>query len=148
VRADGTPTAVFGWLKPLNRAFVAIGRQLQGLESLDVSHAGMIPPGATAPPADAAFRFDPPLPDAEFRPGERVRGLLVGTFGIRDGDRTTPTHAMIVNLDTKAPFQAVVRGGGPLERFDAETGRWIEVKGDRVEMALPPGGGQLIRLRR
>jgi hypothetical protein len=139
VTADGTPTAVYGWLRVLNQDFAAIGGQLQGLRSLGVFHAGMQPPGAEALSAGSGFQVEPALAEAAFRPGERVEGVLIGEFG---GEKAT--HAVVVNLDYKAARTLGVRGPGALESFEPATGEWKALEGP---MELAPGGGRLVRVR-
>ena len=36
---------------------------------------------------------------------------------------------------------------GPLEIFDATTGRWSPANASRAELRLPAGGGKLVRVR-
>ena len=147
--ADGTPTPLYHALKTLNREFVAIARELQPLRSIGVYHAGMRPEGAEPLPADAAFALDPPVPDLPYQPPERVRGVLLGCFG--PAGQTGPaaaTHALVVNLDYKTETVVGLRGPGPLALFDPATGRWSPARAARVELRLPGGGGQLVRLNR
>ena len=141
---DGKPTPLYEAARPINREFAAAARQLQPLVSLGVYHAGMAPPGSEPIPADAAFRLDPALPAVEYRPPERVRGALISTFG-RDAKAT---HAVVVNLDYKAPLSTSVVGSGPLEVFDAATGTWSAAGGPRAAVVLPPGGMRLVRTAR
>jgi hypothetical protein len=140
--ADGTPTPIYHAVKPLNREFAAIAQELQPLQSLTVRHAGMAPPGSEPLAADAPFRLDPPLPPMAYKPPERVRGILIGTFGKADA----PSHAVVVNLDYKAETPLRLVGPGKLESFDATAGKWTAAGADRVELRLPPGGGKLVRI--
>lgn len=139
----GEPTAVYHWLKPLNRDFAKIATEVQPLQSLGVYHAGMMPPGAAPLPEDAAFRFDPPLTAAEFQPGNGVQGALIGTFGNASAD--VPTHAIVVNLDYKKEQVLGLKGPTPLDRFDPATGAWTSIDEEKLEIVLPPGGGALVR---
>ncbi|MCR4414954.1 MAG: hypothetical protein NUV77_21255 [Thermoguttaceae bacterium] len=141
---DGTPTPLYHALASLNREFVAIAKELQPLRSLGVYHAGMSPPGSEPLAADAPFRLDPPLATLAYRPPERVRGILLGTFG--EGQR--PSHVVVVNLDYKAEATAPLVGPGRLEVFDAASGKWSAVDGAKVELRLAPGAGKLVRLAR
>ncbi len=147
--ADGTPTPLYHALKVLNREFVAIARELQPLRSLGVYHLGMLPPGAEPLPADAPFRVDPPVARIDYKPPERVRGLLLGLFG--PGDSASgpqrATHAVLVNRDYQAPAETTLVGPGPLEVFDAGSATWSAQAGDRLRRALLPGGGILVRTR-
>ena len=146
--ADGTPTPLYHAMKTLNREFVALTRELQPLRSLGVYHAGMLPEGAEPLSKDAAFAFDPPLPALKYQPRERVRGALLGCFGVAGKNSMAPTHALAVNLDYKAETVLGVHSAKPLELFDATSGRWITATNSRVELKLPPGGGRLVRVSR
>ncbi len=146
---DGKPTRVYGWLQKLHPEFLAITAQLQPLRSTGVYHAGMLPPGAEPLPADGPLTFDPPIAAAEFKPGERVQGALLGCFG-RAGSGVgliRPTHALVVNLDYLRDAHYVLRGPGTLERFDPATRQWSPA-GTRARLDLPPGGGVLVRWKR
>lgn len=144
VTKDGTPTPVYQWLKPLNRDFSAIATEVQPLRSLGVHHSGMMPPGAEPLPEDAAFRFDPPIPAVAFRPGHRVEGVLLGTFG--PDPKGAPTHALAVNLDYKQERVLTLVGPARLDRFDPVSGQWTSTPGTRLELRLPAGGGVLARV--
>lgn len=143
-RSDGTPTPIYHALKSLNREFVAIARELQPCKSLAVYHAGMRPPGAEMLPPDAPFRLDPPIPELAYNPPERVRGVVLGYFGVSE----TPNHVVVVNLDYKSETAVTLVGPDQLDLFDATTGTWSAVDGARVQLQLPPGGGKLVRLSR
>jgi hypothetical protein len=84
------------------------------------------------------------VPDIEYRVPQRVRGLLLGTFGPPEG----PTHAVVVNLDYKTETVTTLVGPGNLEAFDASVSAWQPAGGQRMELKLPPGGGRLVRLAR
>lgn len=142
----GEPTAVYHWLKPLNRDFQAIAAQVQPLRSLGVHHAGMLPPAAELLPADAAYRPEPPVLDQVFEPGQRVRGVAIGTFGRKAGGK--PTHALVVNLDYREERTLTLRGPARLQRFDPATGKWTASRQRRLELHLPAGGGVLVRTDR
>jgi hypothetical protein len=104
----------------------------------------MMPPGAEPLPEGAAFRLDPPPPAMTYQPPERVRGVLLGCFGMGE----EPTHVVVVNLDYGAELTTTLAGPGRLEPYDTTTRRWSAADGDRVELRLPPGGGKLLRLAR
>lgn len=140
---DGQPTPVYHWLKPLNRDFQAIAAQVQGLRSVGVHHAGMLPPAAEPLPKDAPLRFDPPVPPLAFEPGKRVQGVLIGTFG--PTSESAPTHAVVVNLDYREERTVTLRGPGRLQRFDPATGKWGSAS-RRLELRVPAGGGVLVRV--
>ena len=139
--ANGTPTPLYHALKPLNREFAAIAKELQPLHSIGVYHAGMSPPGSNPLPAKLPLRFDPPIASLPYTPPERVRGYLLGCFGT--GDKVT--HAVVVNLDYKAAAKVALVGTSDVEGFNAKAGSW-SAAGPRLELQLPPGGGKLVRM--
>jgi hypothetical protein len=141
--ADGTPTPLYGALSSFNREFVAIARELQPLRLLGAYHAGHHPRGTQPIPNDCAFQLDPPVADLEYHPPEPVKGVLLSCFAA--AGQSTPTHALVVNLDYQSEAVIGVRGPGKLASFDATTGRWTMVDNARIELKLPPGGGKLIR---
>lgn len=146
--ADGTPTPLYHALKVLNRQFVAIARELQPLRSLGVYHLGMLPPGAEPLPGDAPFRVDPPVARMDYKPPERVRGLLLGLFGPGDSPRLEKaTHALLVNLDYQRPANTTLLGPGPVEVFDPDSGTWPKESEACPKCLLLPGGGILVRIR-
>ena len=145
--ADGTPTPLYHALKPLNREFVAIAKELQSLKSLNVFHTGMQPPGAAPLPKQSAFTFDPPVADMEYKTGDRVQGVLLSQFGPSAKADTAGTHVLVVNLDYKVERTVGLSGPAPLEVFDAANGKWLPVGGSRAELHLTKGGGKLVRVR-
>lgn len=142
VPPDGKPTPVYYALKTYNREFVAIAKEVQPLRSLAVYHTGMLPQGTVALPANAEFRFDPPIAPIAYKTNDRVRGMLMGYFGT--GGK--PSHVVVVNLDYKTENTVGVVGPGDLETFDATNATWSQPGGRRVELHLPPGGGKLMRV--
>ena len=146
--ADGTPTPLYHALKPLNREFVAIARELQALRSLGVFHAGMMPSGAEPLPKDLAFAFDPPVPAMSYKAPQRARGILLGCFGPGGKSAAAATHALVVNLDYKTNTLVGVRGPAGLEVFDPATVQWSPTDGSRAELRLAGGGGKLVRVSR
>jgi hypothetical protein len=143
MREDGPPAPLHEAAKSLNREFAAIDRELQPLELLAVSHAGMRPPGTLAPPKDAAFRLDPPIADEKYEAGDRVRGVMIGGFGPKED--AAETHVLVVNLDNKAERPVTLVSTGALEVFDASTGKWSAAGSERAELRLSAGGGRLVR---
>jgi hypothetical protein len=142
---DGSPTPLYDALKTLNHDFVGIARELQPLKSMGVYHAGMVPPGGEILPKKAAFSFDPPVSAIKYNPPGPLQGALIGLFS-KPVKRSTPTHALVVNLDYKSERLVGIRGPGQLEIFDPSSGRWRPSKSRRVELKLSPGGGTLIRI--
>ncbi len=147
---DGSATPLYGALKSLNREFTAIAQELQPLRSVAIYHAGMLPQGAVALPKDAAFVLDPPLAPIDYKPRERVRGVMLGYFGraSRSGKPSKPTHVVVVNLDYSAAAVVGLTGPAKLEEFDPLAGQWAPDGGRHVELHLPPGGGRLLRVQR
>lgn len=154
-KSDGTPTELYGALKVLNPEFVSIAKELRPLRSLNVFHTGMKLPGTHPPPPDSGFRFDPPVPDMGFKPGDRAQGLILSQFGPAAVDKkedapASPaiTHVMVVNPDYKTTHTVTLLAPGALDVFDASQAQWAPA-GDtgRAELQLPPGGGKLLRLR-
>ncbi len=146
--ADGTPTPLYHALKTLNREFVAIASELQGLQSISVLHAGMHPRGTEPWNADAPFALDPPTGSMEYRPPERVRGAVLGVFGkvAPGGAPAKVSHAVVVNLDYQSAAVLRLKAEKPMEVFDAGTGTWGAAAGTSVSLPLAGGGGRLIRL--
>jgi hypothetical protein len=146
--ADGSPTELFPTLKTLNREFVAIAQELQGLASLGVYHAGTQPPGSEPLPEKCVFSLDPKPAPMTYTPPERVRGVLLGLFGpsAEKGKSLSPTHVLLVNLDYGADTVIGLRGPKKLELFDPSGGKWVLTKNKRVELHLGKGGGGLVRI--
>jgi hypothetical protein len=146
--ADGTPTPIYHALKSLNREFVAIAREIQALRVLGVYHAGHHPRGTDPLPASSSFVLDPPVTDLAYSPPERVRGVLLSSFGPTEtGSSYNATHALVVNLDYRSEATVGIRGPRQLSAFDATTRQWIPSDTARLEVKLPPGGGKLVRVR-
>jgi hypothetical protein len=131
--ADGTTTALYDAVKPLNAEFVNIVSQLQPFKSTGVYHTTLKEPGCVPLPTDAVFKIDA----AESK--LMAKGLLMGNFA---KDQKT-THVVVVNLDYKTGVTAMIIAPGKLEMFDATNKKWTATEG---ELNLQPGGGQLIRL--
>jgi hypothetical protein len=147
--ADGTPTPLYHALKLLNHEFTAVATQLQTLRPAGVYHTGMAPPGSNPLPADSVFSLEPPIPAAEYRPLEPVKGVLLGCYGPRrtPGADASPTHVLVVNLDYAGDAVVGVRGPAAFDRFEAVTEGWTPVRHPRAELHLPRGGGVLLRVR-
>jgi hypothetical protein len=146
---DGTPTPLHEPISVLNREFVAIGTQLQPLQSLGVYHVGMLPPGAEALPANAPFTLEPTPSTRQYRAPDRVKGIVLGYFGptTRKKNHSKPTHVLVVNLDYKEEASLGVRAPARLELFNLSTGQWTRAEGKVAKLHLPPGGGALLRTR-
>ena len=172
----GEPTPNYYFVKEVvHKEFVNIATELKLLTSLGVYHAGMMPEGTIKLPKDNEFKLLPEVkekPCPGFVGGsykdhggkwpvnyyeEPLEGFVIGCFGEKNGKAT---HALIVNLDYRTysargyeraseflkPIRREIVGPGPLEVFDAQTGKWSDVNSDRVVLRLPPGGGILVRI--
>ncbi len=84
------------------------------------------------------------MPPTAYNPPERVRGFLLGYFGVE----RKPSHVLAVNLDYKTEAVLAIVGPDRLEAFDAASGGWSPLGGARAELRFPPGGGKLIRISR
>jgi hypothetical protein len=75
--------------------------------------------------------------------------MLLGYFGKPDnsGKPCEPTYVLVVNLDYRNAITKTVVGPGPLEAFDAVQQTWKRASGPEITLALPPGGGTLVRIR-
>ena len=142
--ADGAPTPLYHAAKELNRDFAAIASQLQPLQSLDVYHVGMLPPGTLSLPDDAIFKINPPEPAKDYTPPKPVDGLLLGYFG-KPG---SPSHVLVVNLDYGKNATKTIVGPGQLDIFDTATEKWSKVNANSAELHIQPGGGILVRIAR
>ena len=141
-RPDGTLTPQYLAAKELNPQFLAVAAELQSLRSLGACHLGTVPLGAEPLREDAPFTLDftgseTPMPAA---------GMLLGYFG-RRGSLVRPSHALVVNLDYTKTISTTVVGPKNLEVFDAAARAWAPAGGRRAKLALPPGGGALVRVR-
>jgi hypothetical protein len=133
--ADGTPTPLYHAAKEFNRDFVAIMKELQPLRSIAVHHTRMREAGCEQLPDLAPFQV-------QAAPGaERSRGFLIGQFGASK----RATHAVVVNLDYTQPVSATIEGQGRLSLFDPASGTWARSQSKSASVALPPGGGILVR---
>ncbi|HOX59853.1 MAG TPA: hypothetical protein P5205_21630 [Candidatus Paceibacterota bacterium] len=146
-RADGTTTPQYEAARVLNREFVAIAAQVQPLRSLGAYHVGKAYRGAEPLLISSPFQLDAGAPDLDRLPAD---GMLLGCFGKpgKAGKPGRPTHAVVVNLDYRNAVRTAVTGPGRLEVLDATQRAWQRASGPRAILALPPGGGALVRVRR
>lgn len=128
-----TPNFLYWPVTRMNRDFLAMATELQGLKSLNVHHCGQVAMGGVALPKDSLFKVEP-LPQE----------ILLGTFG---KSAKKPGHVVVVNLNYKSVVTTTVTGPGPLEIFHAPTKTWSKSPGvNRANLDLIPGGATLIRL--
>ena len=171
----GKPTPLYYFVKDeLHKEFLNIATVLQPLKSIAVYHAGMIPEGTVQLPKNAPFTFEPPVKQKAC-PGfvnghfddhngrwpinsyeKPLEGFVIGYFG----KNNKVTHALVVNLDQRTyggaaqprriefiiPVNRKIVGPGPLEVFDAQTGKWKAGNGNKAVLRLAPGAGILVRL--
>ncbi len=135
VALDGTPGPLYHAVKSYNREFVAIASELQPLRSLAVYHTATREPGCEPLPTDAPFRVD------SSRSPASPRGFLLGLFGPAD----KPTHAILVNLDYTTEVTAALAGPAELQQFNPAAAQWTAARKTPFDLALPPGGGALVR---
>jgi len=130
---DGQPTPLYHGLTNVNRDFVAIAAELQGLTSLGAYHANMekLPLGAVALPAEAPLRVGEGAP------------VLIGNFGAQGG---AATHFAVVNLDYNKNIEVGLVAVGTLEGFNPASGRWAPL--NRSSLRLKAGAIKLLRLSR
>lgn len=144
---DGTPTSLYPVASELNREFVAIASQLQGLASIGAFHAGMLPPGTLGLPDKVAVWPASPLKMAVFKSKRPASGLLFGYFGKTASTSVADaSHVLVVNLDYKQARTIGLAARGSLSVFDAEARNWKQAGGDHVQLRLPAGGGRLLRV--
>jgi len=146
--ADGTPTPLYDVLKSINRQFVAIASQLEGLRSMGVYHEGVHLPGTEPLPEQAAFRlFAPP---SDCTPPPPLKGVALGLFGPPQAalGAAQATHLVMVNLDYGAAVTVGLRAHAPFEVLEAPgSGTWTPTGATAGELRLEPGGGRLVRVQ-
>lgn len=173
----GKPTPLYYFVKEeLHKEFVNVAKELQTLKSVGVYHAGMIPEGTVELPGNAPFRLIPAL-KKKACPGfiggdykdhngvypiniyeKPLEGFVIGLFG----NNNKAEYALVVNLDFrtysgagqerrkefKSPVKREITGPGPLEVFDAGTGKWHDANGNKFRLRLAPGAGVLVRIKK
>lgn len=145
--ADGTPTALYPVASKVNREFVAVASQLQGLRSFGAFHVGMLPPGTSGLPHDVAIGPEASLGVIPFKSGHPVEGVLLGYFGESgNASAADASHMLIVNLDYKHPRSIKLAAHESLSVFDAEARNWKRIGNNHIELRLPAGGGRLLRI--
>ena len=143
---DGTlnPDGKFDEVSKLNRAFVAISRQLRPLRFRGAFLQGRHAPGTTPYCAQALLKLSPETPPSELDP-EKMESLddttLVSRF---DDPAGRPSHLMVVNCDYRKDRTLRIDAPAPLERFDDATGAWSPV-GASFDQPFVRGGGVLFR---
>ena len=144
VALDGTPDAKYEALKEANRAFVAISKELAPLDFTGAYFQGLHAPGTTPYCGQALLRIAPETPYAELKP---LQELTDTTLVTRFDAPGKPTHLMVVNCDYRKARTLFITAPPTTERFDPLTRTWSLV-GGAFDLALPDGGGVLLRLGR
>jgi hypothetical protein len=145
--ADGTPSALYPVASQLNREFVAVASELQGLRSIGAFHVGMLPPGTSGLPDDVAIGPESTPSVIPFRSGHPVDGFLLGYFDKSGSARAADaSHMLIVNLDYRQSRSIKIVAHGSLSEFDAKTRTWKAIGNNHLELRLPAGGGRLLRI--
>ncbi|MEK6249433.1 MAG: PEP-CTERM sorting domain-containing protein, partial [Planctomycetales bacterium] len=152
---DGTRTAVYTALTPLNEEFINIATQCQSMEleligsylkgySTTTSYNG--PPGTTTLPGDSPFTISGVSDTRHYSEGDPLEGVLFGFFDVDGTSLADATFTLIVNLDYSASKNYMVTGPDNLSVFDATIGVWTPMGHDNAMLNLLPGGGILVGL--
>jgi hypothetical protein len=146
---DGTinPDGKFAEVSKLNRAFVAIARELRPLTFRGAFMQGRRAPGTTPYCAQALLKLSPETPYSELdtaKMDELDDTTLVTRF---DDAAGRPSHLMAVNCDYRKDRTLHIDAPAPLERFDDATGVWTPV-GTSFDQPFVRGGGILFRFAR
>ena len=140
---DGKTGANYEALKTINREFVAIAKELKPLKFIGAYLQGVVGPGTTPWCEPALLTITPETPKGSLGPdGLYADTTLVTRFDASDGR----TRLMVVNMDYAKARTIHVKAPAPLERFNALKGAWSPVGSDETDLALPKGGGFLLRL--
>ena len=141
---DGTPTAVYTALTPLNKEFKNIAAQYQSLKLIGNYLKGYStttewswrewkyvpkyngPPGTATLPSDSPFSISSVSNDMEYSDGAPLKGVLFGFFDTDGTALADATIALIQNLDCTTTKTFTINGpGGNLSVFNATTGVWM-----------------------
>ena len=140
---DGKTGENYEALKVLNREFVAIAKELKPLKFVGAYMQGLVGPGTTPYGEYALLEITPETPKGKLGPdGRYADTTLVTRFDAPDGR----TRLMVVNMDYTKERTIQVKAPAPLERFNALKGEWSPVGSGETDLALPKGGGFLLRL--
>ena len=135
VNAKGEQARLYPIVKQLNGEVRALGKVLLGLTSTGVYHTGSIPRGAERLGSDAPIQLPDDLP------------LVAGFFHDAQGRQ----YALVANRDHARPAEfsmalkphvAAVTAVSPVDGSDQP----LVVAERKVQLALPPGDGRLLRL--
>jgi hypothetical protein len=135
---DGTLNPHYYMVQRVNKEAGAFGNQLMRAESTAVFHAGVLPPGGAARPADAAVDVTGP------------GNLTVGLFRNYKNESLT----LVTNADYTKPVQTevlILSGKKKPQQFDPATGKWSRAVtqsapgGYKVALTLQPAGAALLK---
>ena len=103
---------------------------------------GVVGPGTTPWCEQALLTITPETPRRALKAdGLYADTTLVTRFDAPDGR----TRLVVVNMDYTKERTIHVKAPAPLERFDALKGEWSPVGSAETDLALPKGGGFLLR---
>ena len=139
---DGKPDVKFGTIKTLNRAFVAIAKELTPFRFKGAYLQGAHAPGATPWCEQALLTITPETPARGLKPGEELTDTVLVSRFEKSG---AAPRLMVVNMDYRKTRTIQVEAPAAAERFDALKGTWTPV-GKRFELTLEGGTGALLRL--
>ena len=139
---DGKTGENYEALKTLNREFIALSRELRPLKFVGAYMQGVVGPGTTPWCEPALLTITPETPRSALKAdGLYADTTLVTRFDAPDGR----TRLMVVNLDYTKERTIHVAAPSALERFDPAARIWSPVGSAETDLALPKGGGFLLR---
>ena len=139
---NGVVGAKYEGVREINREFIAFSRILRGLRFKGAYMQGVHAPGTTPYGDQALVSLSPETPYSEVAENARhADTTLVTRFADADGR----PYLMVVNCDYAKARVVHVNAPSAAERFDPQTGTW-GAAGDEFDLALPRGGGVLLRL--
>ena len=133
-------------LKTINREFVALASELASLTFTGAWMQGQVAPGVEPYCGKAMLTITPSAPMTYPSGGEFLGPYSDSTLITRFDAPGAPTHLVVVNMDYTKERTIHVKAPAQLERFDALKGEWSSVGSNETDLALPKGGGFLLRL--
>ncbi len=145
VTTDGKTGENYEALKTINRDFIAVAKELRTLKFVGAYMQGVVGPGTTPWCEQALLTISPETPQSALKAdGLYADTTLVTRFDAPDGR----TRLVVVNLDYTKERAIHVAAPSALERFDPATRIWSPIGSAETDLALPKGGGVLLRLAR
>lgn len=142
---DGTTGENYEALKTINREFVALASELAPLKFSGAWAQGMVPRGVEPYCGKALLTISPATQMALSAGDQFLRPYADTTLVTRFDAPGRQTHLMVVNLDYRKARTIHVAAPVALERFDVISGIWSPVGSTQADLALPKGGGALLR---